>query len=555
MRLATAIASGALAGLAAAAEEGVPWFVDVAAASGLGFVHDPAVEGEYFVPESIGAGGALFDYDGDGDLDVYMVNGARRRASAAAAPLVNRLFRRDEDGRYHDVTAASGLGDLGYGMGVAVGDVDGDGDPDVFVTNFGPDALYRNNGDGTFTAVTREAGIDNPAWGASAAFFDADLDGDLDLYVANYLAYDPAAVCTDAAGRPDYCGPAGFAGVPDRLYRNDGRGRFTDVSAAAGIARAAGKGLGVVNADFDGDGLPDVYVANDGEPNLLWINRGDGTFEDRALTLGAALNALGQAEAGMGVALGDADGDGALDLFVSHLRGESNTLYASAGALGFVDATAAAGLAGPSLPYTGFGTAFFDPDLDGDLDLAVVNGRVTRGPLLTSRRPPAHWDPYAEPALLLENDGRGRFRDAGARAGAAFTAPANGRGLAVGDADGDGDPDLLVTVGGGAARLLRNDLPARGHRLAVTVLDAASGRDAVGAVVAVTAAGRRRVGAVTPGGSFLSSGDPRCLFGLGGATVVDELRVRWPGGEERVWRTLPADREVVVAGPAARPPS
>ena len=260
--------------VAAAGDEG-PWFVDVAAATGLGFVHDPAVGGEMFMPESMGAGCALFDYDGDGDLDAYLIDGARRGGPAGPS-LRNRLFRRDADGRFVDVTDGSGLGDTGYGMGVAVGDVDGDGDPDVYVTNYGRDALYRNDGDGTFTDVTRAAGIDNPAWGTSAVFFDADGDGDLDLYVANYVAYDPAVVCTDAAGRPDYCGPAGFAGVADLLYRNDGGGAFTDVSRAAGLGGVAGKGLGVVSADFDGDGRADLYVANDGEANRLWLNRGDG---------------------------------------------------------------------------------------------------------------------------------------------------------------------------------------------------------------------------------------------------------------------------------------
>ena len=540
----------ALPAVAAAGDER-PWFVDVAAATGLAFLHDPAIGGEMFMPESMGAGCALFDYDGDGDLDAYLIDGARR-GGPAGPPLRNRLFRRDADGRFVDVTGESGLGDAGYGMGVAVGDVDGDGDPDVYVTNYGPNALYRNDGDGTFTDVTRAAGIDNPAWGTSAVFFDADGDGDLDLYVANYVAYDPAVSCPDAAGRPDYCGPAGFAGVADRLYRNDGAGTFTDVSRAAGIGGVAGKGLGVVSADFDGDGRADLYLANDGEANRLWINRGDGTFEDRALALGAALNELGQAEAGMGIALGDADGDGALDLFVSHLRGESNTLYRSAGALGFVDSTSAAGLAGPSLPWTGFGTGFFDLDLDGDLDLAVVDGRVTRGPLTTTARPAGYWDPYAEPALLFANDGRGRFREVGALAGTDFTAPRNGRGLALGDVDDDGDVDLLVTADGGPARLLDNQAPRAGHWLEVRVVDVASGSDLAGAVVTLGVAvgpavdPRRQVRVVAPGGSYLSSGDPRAHFGLGAATEVEELRVRTPAGAEVVYRHLPVDRELVV---------
>jgi hypothetical protein len=437
-------------------------------------------------------------------------------------------------------------------MGVAVGDVDNDGDPDVYVTNHGPDALYRNDGDGSFTEVTRRAGIDNPGWGSSAVFFDADADGDLDLYVANYLADDPAVVCTDAAGRRDYCGPEGFAGVADRLYRNRGDGTFTDVSAAAGIAAVAGKGLGVAAADLDADGDQDLYVANAGEPNLLWINRGDGTFEDRALELGAAVDELGRAQAGMGIAVGDADGDGALDLLVTHLRGESDTLYRAAGRLGFVDATAAAGLAGPSLPLTGFGTGFADFDRDGDLDLAVVDGRVTRGPPLTASDPPSPWDPYAEPALLLLNDGGGRFRDATAAAGPGVTAPFNGRGLALGDLDDDGDVDLVATAGGGRVRLLLNRVPAPGRWLAVRVVDAATGRTAAGSTVTVTAGGRRMVRVVAPGGSYLSSGDPRVHFGLGDAARVDEFRVRSPLGDEVVLRDLEPDRELTVEVQATR---
>ncbi|HEX9736272.1 MAG TPA: CRTAC1 family protein [Thermoanaerobaculia bacterium] len=491
--------------------------------SGIDFVHDPAVGGKYLIPESIGAGGALFDYDGDGDLDIYLVNGR-----------ANRLYRQDA-GTFRDVTAVSGLGDGGYGMGVAVGDVDGDGDSDVYVTNYGPDALYVNRGDGTFVEATRAAGVDNPAWGASAAFFDMEGDGDLDLYVTNYLAFDPAAVCTDPAGRRDYCGPAGADGVADVLYRNDGHGRFTDVSRAAGVARV-GKGLGVVAADLDGDALVDVYVANDGEPNFLWINQGDGTFVNRAVEMGAAVNALGQAEAGMGVALGDADGDGVLDVLVTHLRGETHTFYRGDATLGFVDATLASGLGGTSRPYTGFGTGFFDADHDGDLDLAVVHGRVTRGPDLSGS--PSYWGPYAEPDFFYRNDGRGRF--AVEPAGDLTARVENSRGLAFGDVDDDGDVDLLATGGGGPVRLLRNDM-ARGSWLVVGVPD-------VGAVVTVTAGGREQLRVVAPGSSFLSSGDPRVHFGLGDADAIDELRIRRPDGEAWRVRGLPANRRLVVGG-------
>ncbi|MEM7582816.1 MAG: CRTAC1 family protein [Acidobacteriota bacterium] len=523
-------------------------FLDITREAGLDFLHDPGTRGEYFVPESLGAGGAFFDYDGDGDLDVYLVNGARRDAAADSEPLRNRLFRQDADGAFRDVTAVSGLGDTGYGMGVAIGDFDGDRELDVYVTNVGPDALYRNRGNGTFENVTGRAGIDSPAWGSSAVFFDPDLDGDLDLYVANYLELDRDVVCSDLAGRPDYCGPASFEGVADRLFRNDGNGSWTDISASAGIDRVAGKGLGVVSADFDGDRRPDLYVANDGQPNLLWLNRSGPQirFVERAAERGVAVNAVGRAEAGMGIAVGDADGDGSPDLFITHLRTETNTLYRHAGELGFVEATAAAGLAGPSLPFTGFGTAFLDVDNDGDLDLAVANGRVTRGPRAATATGP--WQAYAEPDLLFRNDGRGRFRTAQA-AGALTQRAENSRGLAVGDVDSDGRLDLLLTQAGGPARLLRNAGQQRGHWLGTRVWGDPPG---VELTTELEIAGQLRplVRHVAPAGSYLSSHDPRVHLGLAQAARVDKLRLRWPAGRTLILYDLPINQWLQLPPPA-----
>ena len=382
------------------------FFTDVSQKLGLDFVHEPGVEGGYFMPESLAGGGAFLDYDGDGDLDVYLINGAYRDpAKRRARPLRNRLFQQGSDGTFRDVTDGAGIGNEGFGMGVAVGDMDNDGDPDVYVTNFGPDALYRNNGDGTFTDVSQAAGIRNPAWSSSALFFDYDLDGDLDIYVANYLAWDRHVPCSDRAGKPDYCGPKVYAGIADVLYRNNGDGTFSDVSASSGIARAPSKGLGVATADFDANGFPDVFVANDGEPNQLWLNQGDGTFREGALPLGLAVDSLGSAGAGMGVALGDADGDADLDLYVTQLSGENNDFFRNLGKMGFAEETAGARLIGPDRALTGFGTGFFDFDNDGDLDLAVANGRIMRGPLLTGGNAPGYWDHYAEPNLLFENEG------------------------------------------------------------------------------------------------------------------------------------------------------
>jgi hypothetical protein len=502
------------------AAQGDGWFTDVSLEVGLDFVHDPAVEGDYFMPESLASGGALFDYDGDGDLDVYLPQGAHRDPERRAAkPLANRLFRQDE-GRFVDVTEASGLGDPGYTNGVAVGDYDNDGDLDVYLANFGPDAFYRNEGDGTFRPFGDPAGARNDEWGASALFFDYDLDGHLDLYVANYVRWIPSIECYDRAGRTDYCGPWGFDGLPDVLLHNEGDGTFTDVSAPSGIAAAPSKGLGVASADFDGDGRPDVLVANDAVPNQLWLNQGDGRFREEALGLGLAVDGLGRPGAGMGIALGDVDEDGDTDYYVTQFSDDN--------------------------PLTCFGTGFFDYDNDGDLDLAAVCGRVIRGVRRVQREIPGYWDDYADPNLLFENDGDGRFRNVTARSGDFASTIENSRGLAFGDYDNDGDVDLLVTNEGGRARLLRNDFPNPGHWLLVRAVDPALKRDAIGAEIRVHAGGRVLSRLVAPAYSYASSSDPRVHFGLASATEVDRIRVIWPGGESEGFPGGPVDRSVVL---------
>ncbi len=534
-----------LAGVPTAEHPG--FFTDVGQQLGLDFVHDPAAEGGYFMPESLASGGAFLDYDGDGDLDVYLVNGAYRDpARRKAKPLRNRLFRQESDGRFRDVTDAAGIGDEGYGMGVAVGDMDNDGDPDVYVTNFGPDALYRNNGDGTFTNVSQAAGISNPAWSSSALFFDYDLDGDLDIYVANYLAWDRHVPCFDRAGKPDYCGPKVYPGIADVLYRNNGDGTFSDVSASSGIAGAPSKGLGVATADFDANGFPDVFVANDAVPNQLWLNQGDGTFREGALLLGLAVDSLGSAGAGMGVALGDADNDGDLDLYVTQIFNENNDFFRNLGTMGFAEETASARLIGPDWALTGFGTGFFDFDNDGDLDLAVANGRIMRGTLLTDGNTPGYWDHYAEPNLLFENDGTGTFSNVSAQSGAFGSLIENSRGLVFGDMDNDGDVDLLVVNEGGRARLLRNDVAGKGHWLLVNAIDPRLRRHALGARISVVADGRTLHRIVAPAYSYLSSSDPRVHFGLGGARRVERIEVRWPDGRIETFPGGPADRIITL---------
>lgn len=354
------------------------WVTDVTQASGLAFVYGSGASGVLHMPEIMGAGVAFLDYDADGDLDLYFTNGngSPHRASREGDRL-NRLFRND-GASFVDVTQESGLGDPGYGMGVAVGDYDGDGDPDVFVTNFGSDRLYRND-DGRFVDVTERAAIGGSEWSASAVWCDYDVDGNLDLYVTHYVDYDPEERCLDAASRDAYCGPLAFPPVADALFHNEGDGRFRDVSEIAGMGGVAAAGLGVVCDDFDADGDPDFYVANDAYANNLWINQGDGSFVDRGVLMGAAFNVHGEPEAGMGVVAADLDSDLNPDLFVTHLASETNTYYRNLGAgRGFSDATGQAGLAASSMALTGFGTAALDVDLDGDLDLAVVNGRVNR---------------------------------------------------------------------------------------------------------------------------------------------------------------------------------
>jgi hypothetical protein len=526
-------------------------FVEITREAGLDFVHESGVDGSYFVPEHLGSGGALFDADGDGDLDLYLIDsGGHAGHPAEARP--NRYFRRDANGRFVDRTAASGLGDLGYGMGVAVGDVEGDGDPDVYVTNYGPDALYLNLGDGTFREATAAAGLGLDAWSTAACFFDADGDADLDLFVVTYFDHEPKR-CTDSAGRPEYCGPAAFPGAPDALYLNRGDGTFEDASAAAGIGAVRNKGLGVACVDLDGDGRPEVYVSNDGEHNQLWVPRPAGRFEDRAVLAGAAVNQAGAPEASMGTAAGDVDGDLDLDLFLAHLDRETNTLYRNLGAGAFEDATGPSGLGPPSLPFTGFGTTFLDADLDGDLDLLVANGRVRRGPRLAPERAGEalsdYWRDYAEPNLYFENGGDGRFRDASEAAGELASRVEVSRGLAAGDLDLDGDLDVLLTNCNGPARLYRNLADGRGRWLAVAVREA-DGRAAIGARVVAEAQAlekaRRQVRVLTATDGYLTAVEPVAHFGLGPSRGPVRVEVTWPDGARQAYPGLALDRRYLI---------
>jgi len=509
---------------------GMPWFEDVADEAGLDFVHVRALTSRHWLPEIMSGGAAWLDYDNDGDPDLYLVQGGRLDPGDGPRP-GNRLYR-NHNGRFEDVTGSSGTGHTGYGMGAAVGDYDGDGDLDLYVTNLGANVLYRNEGDGTFNEVSASQGLDDPGWGASAAWLDFDLDGDLDLFVTNYVNWTPAQEleCFSGEAERDYCHPRHFnAPAADVLYRNDGN-RFTDVTETAGIWKARGYGLGVVSGDFDTDGWPDLYVANDGMPNQLWINGGDGTFEDRALITGTAVNLSGVAEAGMGIAVADLENDGDPDLFVTHLRAETNTLYLNEGGI-FEDVTATTGLAAASVALTGFGVGFADFDNDGHLDVYVGNGRVGRGlPAAT---------PFSEPNHLFRGLGGTRFELVAPSGGTAAQRIDNTRAVAFADYDRDGGVDAVVVNNGGQTRLLHNVVGAKQGWLALEVLNR-DGCEAIGARIAVVVGNRIQWRTVGRAASYLTSNDGVVHVGIGDETAVNEVIVYWADGDETSYGSLPA---------------
>ena len=561
-----------------AAPEDQLLFTDETEASGLDFLHENGATGRYYFPEiGGGPGGALVDVDGDGDLDLYAVQGTMldgRRPTAAMIPPAggfhDRLYLSEANPSagskgsagstgspviWRDVTAASGLESNGYGMGVAVGDIDNDGWPDLYVTNFGSNQLWRNRGDGTFEDRTLAAGVDDPRWSTSAIFLDFDRDGWLDLFVTTYVDYRIGShrPCRGPTGRPEYCGPQAYAGEHDRLFRNLGDGTFANVTARMGLlATDGGSGLGVVAADFDADGWIDLYVANDLMPNQLWHNRGLGPdqhlgFEDWGLLTGSALDFEGKAQASMGVDVGDLDNDGDEDLFMTHLVGDTNTVYLNDGGGMFSDRSRAAGMR-QSTPYTGFGTVILDVDNDGWLDLAAVHGAVSAVPELESV---GDSFPYDQPNQLFLNRGGGRdgspaFEDVTSRAGDAFTRAETSRGLAVGDVDNDGDPDLVVFNTGGPARLLINRVGQDRAWVGLRLVGMSGLRDMLGTRVELLLDGAPpRVRRVRTGASFLSAGDSRVLFGLGDREEVPaavRVRVEWPDGATEHFANLAVGR-------------
>jgi hypothetical protein len=538
---------------------GMAWFEEVGTRAGITFVHTSGHTTKHLLPEIIGGGAALFDFDNDGLLDLYLVQsgslaserdgGAGSSEREGFSRASNRLYRNRGDGTFEDVTERSGAGVGGYGMGVTAGDFDNDGFTDLYVTNFGSNVLLRNDGRGHLVDVTAQAGMASAGWSTSAAFVDYDGDGALDLFVAHYLNWRPSAEveCFSLTGVPDYCSPASYdLPSPSTLYHNNGDGTFTDVSARAGILAAVGNGLGVVAGDFDRDGRVDLFVANDRTPNHLWLNQGGGRFVESALATGSALDQDGTAKSGMGVDAVDVDDDGDLDLLVVNLDGESDSFFRNRGRF-FNDDTVSVGLRTASRPFTRFGAAFVDFDDDGYLDLFEANGRVG----LQSERYSS--DPYAEPSLLFRGLAGPRFEEVKPRGGTALPLVATSRAAAFGDIDNDGAMDVVVVNRDSRPYVLHNIVKPRGHWITLRVLES-HGRDAIGAEVTMAVRSRTIRRDVRAAYSYLASNDPRVHVGLGQETTAHNVSVRWPDGTRESFGDVPADRITTLRrGASSRP--
>jgi hypothetical protein len=503
-----------------------PWFVDVTDEWGINFTHDVGPVGTYFMPQQVGSGAALFDCDGDGRLDIYLLQ------NGGPAGPKNVLYKQLPDGKFRDASAGSGLYD---GL-----------------------KFFLNNGDGTFSDATQEAALSNPAWGTSAALFDYDRDGWLDLVVVSYVDYDATWVCTGPSGARDYCAPKTFKGRVSRLFHNEGarlaagkankapRVLFRDVTESSGLSRVPGPGLGVVCADFDGDGWPDIFIANDGEANRLWINGKNGTFKEEAVQRGIAYNAMGKAEAGMGVALGDIDGDGLFDVFVTHLAEETHTFWKQGPRGLFRDTTAQTGVVTPTTRGTGFGTVLTDFDHDGVLDLAIVNGRVAARTTVKDNSLGPFWSAYGDNNQIFRGKSGARFTDLSPH-NAAFSGRVTvSRGLVRGDIDGDGAQDLVVTSIAGRARVFRNVAPKRGHWLSVRAHDPALNRDVYGAEIRARVGEKSWTAWLNPAESYLCSGEPCAHFGFGDVKQLDGIDVLWPDGTRETFPGGETDRRRVL---------
>jgi len=511
-------------------------------ASGIDWVHNAGISPEKYLPESPGPGCAFLDYDNDGWLDIYLVNSGKSDFYTPPQPLRNALYRNNRDGTFTDVTLKAGVGAGGFGMGVAVGDYDNDGFPDLYVTQVGRSLLFHNNGDGTFTDVTERAGVGVSGWASSAVWFDYDNDGRLDLFVCQFAEFDKTKGCgIGADGKRHYCIPKIFRPMPSWLFHNNGDGTFTDVSRESGIAAHLGKAWGAVAADLNNDGRLDLFVSNDTVANFLFLNRGNGRFDDVGLSAEIAYSQDGRARSGMGVDAADFNQDGWMDLFVSNIDEEIFSLYQNNADGTFDDRSMPLGVGMSTRWMSGWGTKFFDYDNDGDLDIFLANGFPDDVVVSYSSRVK-----YREPLLLFHNSG-GRFVDVSRESGPIFQKMLAARGLAVGDFDNDGGADLLIAVNNGAPVLLHNNVGKNNHWLGVKLVGTKANRDAIGARLTYQSDDWKRSRTLVGGGSFMSSHDPRLILGLGSRTKIDSLEIQWPlpGGVDRL-TNLPIDRYITI---------
>jgi enediyne biosynthesis protein E4 len=532
---------------ALAAEAEFSSFVDIAEKARITLMNVHGGPAKDYILEANGNGTAFFDYDKDGDQDALIVNGSTLERFRKGGDSIVALYRNDA-GRFVDVTSDARLRKNGWGMGACVADYDNDGHSDVYITAFGPNVLFRNNGNGTFSDVTDRARVGDARWSTGCAFGDHDRDGDVDLYVANYLNFDEKNIRPRGSndlcrymGADVFCGPVGLQGQPDAFYRNNGDGTFTDVTEKAGIRDRNYYGFGVLFTDFDNDGWPDIYVANDSQPNLMFHNNKDGTFSEVGLISGSALNEAGRAQSGMGAAAGDFDGNGYMDIFVTNFARDTNTLYKNFGRMFFIDATVASGLGEISLPHLGWGANIADFDNDGLVDIFVANGHVY--PQVDALNV---GQKYLQRKELYRNLGNGKFEEVAQQASSDFLVGKSARGSAVADYDNDGDLDILVINLNSRPSLYRNDASKTRHWIGFQLEGTGSNRDAIGARIEIEVLGVKQISEVRGGGSYLSQDELRIHFGLGASAKIDRGRIRWPNGNTQDLSSLDGDRYVSV---------
>ena len=520
-----------------------PIFVDATEEAGIHFKHSNGKTEHKHIIETMGSGVVFFDYDTDGDADLYFVNSGnipQEKQDTEQAQLGNVLYRNEGDGRFTDVTETSGTGDTGYGMAAAAGDIDNDGDADLYVANFGQDTLYRNNGDGTFTDITKAAGIDNDLWGIAAVYLDFDADGDLDIFVVNYLTYELSMPVTTFKGIVGYGHPRSYEGTPDVLYRNNGDGTFTNIAETAGVTNPTeGRGMAAVACDYDNDGFPDIYVANDTSRNFLYHNNGDGTFTDESLFIGVGYDEGGVAEGSMGVDSGDYNGDGWLDLIVAN--SEKATLYKNEEGLFFADATAESGLQQPTLPFVGFSPLFLDYDNDGHLDLFCANGHPQDVIEILMDH-----ETYAQRDQMFQNRGDGTYADVSETAGAYFTETLVGRAAATADYDNDGDTDIVIMNSNQRAVLLRNDGGNQKNWLGIKLIGSQSNRDGIGAKVTISTGDMTQMREIKSGSSYASGSDTQLLFGLGENQHIEKITIVWQSGTTQVLKDVSINQILTI---------